>query len=126
MCQFSDKFYTAVSTLSGGGPIKTRLIAAYGDNLDLIADEDVPDIIQPRFESLRAKMHAIKPLTGESPVLAAVRKMSATEAALCAGHIVTMFSELVRVKTTGERLRPLRQTAAQPDFDAGRDAASMN
>ena len=49
MCQFSDKFYTAVSTLSGDGPIKERLVAAYDDNLDLIADEDVPEMEIPTF-----------------------------------------------------------------------------
>jgi hypothetical protein len=126
MCQFSDKFYTAVSTLSGDGPIKERLVAAYGDNLDLIAEEDVPDIIQPRFDLLHTKMHATKPSGNENPVLAAVRKMSAPEAAACASHIVAMFSELVRVKTTGERLRPLRHEPAQRDIDAGRDRASLN
>ena len=121
MCHFSDKFYTAVTALSGDGAIKNRLVVAYGDNLDLIADEDIPDIIRPRFELLRRKMHAIKPIGRESPVLAAVRKMSSQDAAGCAGHIVAMFSELVRVKTTGERLQPLRR-----EIGSGRDPASLN
>lgn len=111
MCQFSDKFYAAVRTLSGEGSIKKRLAAAYDDHLGLIADDEIPEIIRPRFELLRRQMHSVKPIGRESAVVASVRKMSASDAAGCANLIVAIFSELVRVKTTGERLGLLRRDA---------------
>ena len=37
MCQISDRFFSAVRTLSGDGPIKQRLVSAYQEHL-----EDLP------------------------------------------------------------------------------------
>lgn len=105
MCQFSDKFFSAVRILAGDGPIKSRLFTAYSDHLDMLSETDMPDSIRPRFEILKHTMHSVKPLSDESPILASVRKMSSAEAGRCATQIVAMFSELVRVKSTGERLR---------------------
>jgi len=126
MCQFSDKFYAAVRTLSGDGPIKRRLATAYGDNLVLISDDEIPEAIRPRFELLRRQMHSTRPMGQESPVVASVRKMSAAEAAGCASLIVAMFSELVRVKATGERLGLLRREREKPPIGDGRNPASLN
>ena len=107
MCQFSNKLLCAVRTLAADGAIKKRLISAYSENLALLPDDDIPESIRPRFERLRKNLHAIKPLPTESAVVASVRKMSVEEANQCATSIVIMFSELVRVKTTGERLQPI-------------------
>lgn len=126
MCQFSDKFYAAVRTLSGDGPIKLRLATAYGDNLILISDDEIPETLRPRFELLRRQMHSIKPTGQESPVIASVRKMSAADAAGCASLIVAMFSELVRVKSTGERLGLFRLEHDKPSIGDGRDPATLN
>ena len=126
MCQFSDKFYAAVRTLSGDGPIKQRLATAYSDNLGLISDDEIPAIIRPRFELLRRQMHATKPMGQESSIVASVRKMSAADAAGCSSLIVAMFSELVRVKATGERLHPLRREPEKPAIGNGRDPATLN
>jgi len=133
MCQFSDHFYSAVRTLSGEGSIKERLASAYGDNLDQIVDDDVPQIIRPRFELLKRQLHMATPNGRESAVIASVRKMSAGEAAGCASLIVAMFSELVRVKATGERLtlmnreRELRVDASPKGTNGnGRDPATLN
>jgi hypothetical protein len=105
MCQFSNKFFSAVRTLAGDGPIKTRLFVAYSDHLDMLPEKDMPESIRPRFQLLKNSMHTVKPMSEESPILASVRKMSSAQASRCATQIVTMFSELVRVKSTGERLR---------------------
>ncbi len=125
MCQFSDKFYSAVRTLSGDGSIKERLASAYDANLEHIADEDIPDIIRPRFELLKRRMHAVKPAGHESHVVASVRKMSTEQAAGCAALIVAMFSELVRVKSTGERLGLMPHEPAERGAD-GREAVTIN
>lgn len=110
MCQFSDKFFSAVRILAGDGPIKKRLFLAYSDHLDMLPEASMPESIRPRFEILKHAMHSVKPISEESPILASVRKMSSAEASRCATQIVAMFSELVRVKATGERLR-LKKTA---------------
>jgi hypothetical protein len=104
MSQHSKKFYAAVRTLAGHGPIKKRLVSAYSDNLVHLPVEELPEIIRPRFESLRRAMLSIKPLGGESPVLATVRKMSTTDANRCANQIVTMFSELERGEGNNARV----------------------
>ena len=104
MCQYSNKLLSAVRILAGDGSIKKRLISAYSENLALLPEDDIPESIRSRFERLRQSLHAVKPLSTESPVVASVRKMSAADANRCAASIVIMFSELVRVKTTGERL----------------------
>ncbi len=106
MCQLSNKFFSAVRTLSGDGPIKRRLANAYADNLEVVQDDDIPEIIRTKFVTLRRAMHSAKPANRkESPVFASVRKMSSTEAGRHSKAIVAMFSELVRVKATGERLK---------------------
>ena len=105
MCQFSDKFFSAVRVLASDGPIKKRLVLAYSENLELLSEDEIPTTIRPKFEILRRAMHSVKPTATESPILASVRKMSIVEANRCATSIVSMFSELVRVKTTGEKLR---------------------
>jgi hypothetical protein len=118
MCQFTDNFYAAVRCLAGDGPIKQRLQSAYIDHLEMLPEDEVPEGIRARFELLTQAMHSTRPLGGESPVAASVRKMSAAEAARHATAIVAMFSELVRVKATGERLRvvtPVEAVAAEAD-----------
>ncbi len=123
MCQFTDHFYSAVRRLAGDGTVKERLLAAYTENLEMLPDTDVPASIRPRLETLRQAMHAVKPLRGESPAAASVRKMSPADASRHAGSIVAMFSELVRVKSTGERLGSDRNGDSEPALRGPRRAA---
>ena len=103
MSQHTDKFYAAVRTLAGNGPLKKRLASAYGDNLAHLPSEELPETIRPHFESLRHLMLAIKPVGGENPILATVRKMSPTDANRCADQIVTMLSEMERAESNNKR-----------------------
>lgn len=105
MCQFTDRFYSAVHTLSGDGAVKRRLLSAYKDNLETLPDGDVPAHIREKFQRLRQAMSSAKPIGKECSVVASVRKMSAVDATSFAADIVAMFSELVRAKSTGERVR---------------------
>ena len=104
MCQFTDRFYSAVRTLAGDGAVKQRLIAAYKDNLESLPDADVPDSIRERFSRLRATLSEAESFGNECAVFASVRKMSAADATALATDIVAMFSELVRARSTGERV----------------------
>ena len=104
MCHVADRFYAAVRTLTADGPVKKRLICAYVDHLEALAEDDVPQAIQPRFEALRKAMTAVPPTEKETAVQVSVRKMSQAEAGRLSRSILAIFAELVRVKTTGERL----------------------
>ncbi|CAG0938117.1 hypothetical protein GPROT2_00158 [Gammaproteobacteria bacterium] len=104
MCQVSDRFFSAVRTLSGDGPIKQRLASAYKEHLEDLRDEQIPDSIRQKFDSLRQALTAVGPANGESAVHASVRKMSAVDAQRYTTSILLMLAELVRVKGNGERL----------------------
>jgi len=104
MCHVTDKFYAAVRTLTTDVPVKQRLINAYVDHLEALAEDDVPQAVQPRFEALRQAMTAVPPTEKETAVQVSVRKMSQAEAGRLTRSILAIFSELVRVKSTGERL----------------------
>jgi len=104
MCHVADKFYAAVRTLTADGPVKKRLICAYVDHLEALAEDDVPQAIQPRFEALRQAMTAVPPTEKETAVQVSVRKMSQAEAGRLSRSILAIFAELVRVRNTGERL----------------------
>lgn len=121
MCHVADKFYAAVRTLTTDGPVKQRLICAYVDHLESLAEDDVPEAIRPRFEALRKAMNAVPPTEKETAVQVSVRKMSLAEAGRFSRSILAMFAELVRVKATGERLNS-GEGAKPPAFnrlDAG-------
>jgi hypothetical protein len=104
MCQISDRFFSAVRTLSGDGPIKQRLVGAYKEYLEDLPDDQVPESIRQKFESLREALTAVGPCNGESAVHASVRKMSPVDAQRYATSILLMLGELVRVKGSGERM----------------------
>lgn len=119
MCQISDRFFSATRTLSGDGPIKQRLVSAYKEYLEDLHEDQVPESIRPKFESLRQALTAVGPSNGESAVHASVRKMSPVDAQRYATSILLMLSELVRVKGSNERLafikggRPVVETTPQ-------------
>ena len=104
MCHVTDKFYAAVRTLTTDAPLKQRLICAYVEHLEALAEDDVPPAVQPRFEALRQAMTAVPPTEKETAVQVSVRKMSQAEAGRFTRSILALFAELVRVKSTGERL----------------------
>ncbi len=95
-----DRFYAAVTMLAGDGHIKQRLIRAYQENLDDIAEDDLPRELKKAFRELRSKLNCVPPLAGEGMVCASVRKMSITEASECTARIVDMYGEVIRQAET--------------------------
>ena len=104
MCHVADKFYAAVRALTFDGPVKQRLTSAYVDHLAALAEQDVPPAVQPRFKALRQAMNAVPSRDKEAAVHVSVRKMSQAEALRLSRSILAIFTELVRVAGTGERL----------------------
>ena len=112
-----DRFYAAVSVLAGDGHIKQRLIKAYQENLDDIAEDDLPRELQKSFRELRSRLHCVAPLNGEGPVRASVRKMSVTEASECATSIVDLFGDVIRQAENLQDPLPLHDDVAKvPPF----------
>jgi hypothetical protein len=100
--------------LSGEGPVKQRLVAAYREYLEDLDEDQVPDAIRPKFVSLRQALSSVEPTNGESLVHASVRKMSPGDAQRYATSVLLMLSELVRVKGSGERLAFVKSGARAP------------
>lgn len=96
MSPLTTHFHEAVLALAGHAPVKQRLISAYSEHLSGIHDEDMPRRLLGRYTELRRRLHSVRPLNGEGPVRASVRKMSGPEAAECARTIVNLYGELLR------------------------------
>lgn len=103
-----DKFFAAVSVLSGHGHIKQRLISAYEDNLTSVRDDDLPAPVKQSFADLTSLMHRVVPLNGEGPICASVRKMSIDEANQCAQLMVDLYGDMIRHSDSGQATLPLQ------------------
>lgn len=104
MSYLTQRFESAVLTLVSDGPVKQRLAAAYAENLDDLADKELPENVRRRFADLRVALHRVEPAGSEPCVQATVRKMSVKEADRCASSIVHIYGELVRDGGPAERL----------------------
>ncbi len=104
MAYLTGNFRDAVRVLSGSGPVKQRLIQAFGTHLDEVHDDELPATARPAFGELRSRLYQAKPMNGETAIRASVRKMSPTEAAYCAEVVVQLFELLLEQELNG---RPL-------------------
>jgi len=102
-----DRFYAAVSVLSGHGHIKQRLIKAYEENLAAVGEDELPIALKQTFSDVKHLMNRVTPLNGEGPICASVRKMSVEEASECAVTIVALYGEISRLGDSGQALLPL-------------------
>lgn len=118
MSHHVERFFAAVSVLAQHGPIKQRLIQAYEEHLEAIAEDDLHFEVQKPFARLRGMMHGVMPASGEGPICASVRKMSKVEADRCARLIVEMYGTVTR--HTGDMQSPLppglKDSVAVPPF----------
>ena len=113
-----DRFYAAVSVLATHGHIKQRLMNAYGDHLDDIDEEELPESIREAFANLRQEMYRVTPLNGEGPICASVRKMSAEDAGDCAVSVVSLYREMISQSDHAQTSLPLdhKNRRAVPAF----------
>jgi hypothetical protein len=112
-----DRWYTAVSVLAGDGHVKQRLIKAYRENLEHVADDELPRELRKSFRDLRSRLHCVTPLNGEGPVCASVRKMSVKDASDCAVAIVGLYGDVIRLAGNLQDRLPLHEDVTQiPPF----------
>ena len=119
MTYVSDRFRRAVKVLAGNGHLKQRLIVAYENHLEDIADDELPQGARSSFASLQSLMHRVAPLNGEGPIRASVRKMSLAEAQHCAELIVGIFASVTTAREDRERpslVAVAEQAADIPSF----------
>jgi hypothetical protein len=81
--------------LVGDGPVKRRLIRAFGDHLGDLDAADLPPALRAGFSELQTALSCRAPVGTESRVQASVHKMSAAEARDYAGTIVELYAALV-------------------------------
>jgi hypothetical protein len=93
-----ERFFNAAQTLSAAGPIKRRLVMAYGTHLASLPSDEIPREIRDEFAALGSSLSSVSPLRGETAVQASVRKMSDHEAALHALRIVNLMGSMVRLQ----------------------------
>lgn len=95
MTQLHERFLAAVRACIGPEPVKQRLTSAWLEQLDAIEVSELPETLQPRFSKLRGAMYAQPALPGEQAPAAAIRKMSAHQAAQHTAAIHELANDLV-------------------------------
>ena len=105
MSHLTERFAEAVRTLVSDGPLKQRLIRAFGDHLGDLDHADLPPAVRREFADLQEALQRRAPAGRESRVQATVQKMSATEAGDHAGKIVRLYIALLGPL---ERAEPLK------------------
>ncbi len=110
-----ENFHKATLELTKSTSLKQRLTDAFSRHLQHMPSSEMPHALRADFEALCRQMTQISPLSGESAVVATVRKMSPAEADACAVRIVTLLGALHRVNGSSHA----SATAGRPADDQG-------
>ena len=105
MSHLTERFAEAVQTLVGDGPVKQRLIRAFGEHLGDLDGADLPPALRPGFTELQTALSQRAPVGTESRIQASVQKMSAAEAGDYAGTIVELYAALLGQLERAESLK---------------------
>jgi hypothetical protein len=111
-----ERFHGAALTLVGAAPVKQRLSRAFLDHLAGLTEPELPREIRQDFASLCSCLTRGKPVVGQTPVEASVRKLSEVEAEGLAARIIEMY-EAVAESTAmqGARSPALRAVGSSID-----------
>src|ERR1700687_2842041 len=111
-----QRVHAATLELVGSASIKQRLNAAYSNQLQYLTLLDLPEELRPRFQELSDSLQTVRPLPGETPVQATVRKMSPAEADRCAagiGELLGAVAEWARLQGAARRARRERRDSQE-------------
>ena len=86
--------------------VAARLINAFEEHLANVEDEELPIALRADFEALKNAMSGVEPLNGEGRIRATVRKMSVYEADRCAGMMLDLYADMVRLGDELEEVIP--------------------
>jgi hypothetical protein len=111
-----ERFHGAAVTLVGAAPVKQRLSRAFGEHLDGLTEPELPREIRQDFASLRSCLTRAKPVVGQTPVEASVRKLSELEAEILAARIIAMYEAVAESAVLqGSRTPALRAVGSALD-----------
>jgi hypothetical protein len=114
--QLTERFAAAVRTLVSDGPLKQRLIRAFGEHLGDLDHAELPTALRREFSELQTALSRRQPVGAESRVQASVQKMSAAEAGDHAGTIVQLFAALLGQLERAEPLKVVSSPKKAPRF----------
>ncbi len=121
MSHLTERFAEAVQTLVGDGPIKQRLIRAFGEHLGDLDHADLPPALRAGVRRAPSRAEPPRPVGNESRVQASVQKMSAAEAGDHAGTIVKLYAALLGQLERAEPLKVVELSRQEaPRFLANR------
>lgn len=89
-----ESLHKATLELTKSSGLKQRLTDAFTRYLLDLPPSEMPRELRADFEALCGQMTRIRPVNGETAVVATVRKMSMEEADACAGRIVALLDAL--------------------------------
>jgi len=111
MTDLNGRLEAAVLSLTGQGPIKERLSAAYCTYLQDIPATDLPTL-GAEFSQMIQALHRAEALPGDDVVRASVRKLSNKEACDYAELLVRLYGTLASLKHQFINVRGPRALAA--------------
>jgi hypothetical protein len=101
------RLHAATLELVKSTALKQRLAIAFSNFLKELDAEELPAELRATFLELCTDLESVRPLPGETAVQATVRKMSPDQAERCAGRIVDLYGDLLRVPSSVTKL-PVR------------------
>ena len=116
MSHLTERFAEAVRTLVSDGPLKQRLIRAFGEHLGDLDHADLPVAVRREFSDLQDALQRRAPAGRESRIQASVQKMSADEAGAHAGTIVQLYIALLGQLERAEPLKVVSAPKKAPRF----------
>lgn len=89
-----ESFHRAALELATADPIKQRLTRSFSNHLNDLDAASLPPEIRGEFQQLVTRLTEVRPLRGETAIMATVRKMSNDEAAACAREILELMASV--------------------------------
>ncbi|MEL7310993.1 MAG: hypothetical protein AAFN07_05760 [Pseudomonadota bacterium] len=112
MSLLRDKLHDAMLVLTSHENAKARLTKAWVDQLETIPSDEIPDTVRERFQAMRDRITARRPVNNEHPIVATIRKMSPMEASDCGRDIVQLYFQLM-LDSAPVQLRLVETTAEE-------------
>lgn len=101
-----ESLHLAAQELASCYNIKQRLTTAFSKHLAELDPQELPKELRTEFLSISRHMTCVRPMRGETAVVATVRKMSVEQAGECAQRIVGLLGHVGGGRGTSASARP--------------------
>ena len=106
-----QRLHAATSELVTSAPIKYRLTEAFCRHLMHVDPAELPVPVRHAFEQLCTELQSVRPLRGESPAQATIRKLSDAQAQGFATRIVELWVAADARQVVDDKRRRRKQQA---------------